>query len=642
MKLTKDDLSNVTITNSINQTFTLGNGFTDGGTSTDNEGHAQLRLNGSFGYGTEQNPVTYTVTLRKTIDHVVFQFVVSSHKWASNNVCPGNDSSKGIDVKFGTGSKVEGTLQLTKSIVIDDDALVANKEFIFTITGADDNNSNFTKTISMKTVGTEKALSTVVSLPAGKYSVVETTPSTYEGYKAATVSYSSASQTSAGSDVTISVGQPTDVTITNTYEKNAPATTSVTVTKVWNHGDVPADMQPESVKVDLMNGTTVVRTIELSTANQWTYTFENLPVKDDDGNDITYTVQENDVPDGYAEVTDSADNGFTITNTAQWDDENVNPASLTIKKVDEENEPLSGAKFTLIKQDATTADTLTATTDENGTCTFTGLTEGYYTLEETTAPDGYKQTNQTWTIVVEKNANPTEIVLTTDNTKFQKVYDCTVSELVVNEDKDEDEYAPLTNGRLTITNEKAPESYSVMLPIQKIVEKKAGSNDPGETTFTFAAMYGGQTETTTTTIKTNGVGTYDGKLTITVPADLFSGGNGRILLQVSEVKGTNSNWSYDDTVYIVLIHVKDYQVDGYEVKPEIAPRATSDQEQKPTALTFTNEYSYKYTPTPLPTPPRPVTSVKTGDMGIALYAGLAILSMTGSAGVILRRRKNDK
>ena len=60
-------------------------------------------------------------------------------------------------------------------------------------------------------------------------------------------------------------------------------------------------------------------------------------------------------------------------------------------------------------------------------------------------------------------------------------------------------------------------------------------------------------------------------------------------------------------------------------------------------ITFENIYSNKYTPTPKPTTPaKPVTSVKTGDMGVALYAGLAILSMTGSAGVILRRRKNDK
>ena len=40
--------------------------------------------------------------------------------------------------------------------------------------------------------------------------------------------------------------------------------------------------------------------------------------------------------------------------------------------------------------------------------------------------------------------------------------------------------------------------------------------------------------------------------------------------------------------------------------------------------------------------PVEVESAKTADAGIALYAGLAILSMTGSAGVVLRRRKNDK
>ena len=37
-----------------------------------------------------------------------------------------------------------------------------------------------------------------------------------------------------------------------------------------------------------------------------------------------------------------------------------------------------------------------------------------------------------------------------------------------------------------------------------------------------------------------------------------------------------------------------------------------------------------------------VESAKTADAGIALYAGLAILSMTGRAGGVLRRRKNDK
>ena len=345
----------------------------------------------------------------------------------------------------------------------------------------------------------------------------------------------------------------------------------------------------------------------------------------------------------YGNVTESqANNGFTIINTLNIKEGELVPATLTIKKVDsnDNTKPLSGATFTLTNADGRLVGGKALVTDENGTCTFTDLPDGYYTLAETKAPDGYKQTNQTWTIVVVKDEEPS-IVLNEDKTAFQKVYDCTVSNLVGNES------VPLTNGLMTITNDKEPEFYTVTLPIQKIVDKKVGSDNPGETKFTFVATkYDEQTEKTTQyglgTITTKGVGTYNGTLKIEVPANLFTDGNDSILLQVSEVKGTDSKWSYDKTVYRVLIYVQDSEV-KYIVNPQIALRATADQEQKPTTLTFTNVYNYKYTPTPRPTTPaKPVTSVKTGDMGVALYAGLAILSMTGSAGVILRRRKNDK
>lgn len=55
-------------------------------------------------------------------------------------------------------------------------------------------------------------------------------------------------------------------------------------------------------------------------------------------------------------------------------------------------------------------------------------------------------------------------------------------------------------------------------------------------------------------------------------------------------------------------------------------------------VTFVNRVKRTTTPSQ----PVEVESAKTADAGIALYAGLAILSMTGSAGVVLRRRKNDK
>ena len=338
----------------------------------------------------------------------------------------------------------------------------------------------------------------------------------------------------------------------------------------------------------------------------------------------------------YGTVSESE--GFTIVNTLNIEEGELIPATLKIKKVDAgDSTPLSGAKFTLTNEDGTFNNT--QETDANGTCTFTGLTEGTYTLTETEAPEDYVKPSTSWTVTVEETKDIQEVPDATGAVVgYKEVTTCTVSmDNVFN-----DNY-----GVFIIPNTKEPAPYTVTLSIQKIVDKKVGSDNPGETKFTFVATkYDEQTEKTTQygleTITTKGVGTYNGKLTIKVPANLFTDGNDSILLQVSEVKGTDSKWSYDNTVYRVLIYVQDSEV-KYIVNPQIALRATAVQEPDPTTLTFTNTYSYKYTPARRPTTPaKPVTSVQTGDMGVALYAGLAILSMTGSAGVILRRRKNDK
>ena len=106
-------------------------------------------------------------------------------------------------------------------------------------------------------------------------------------------------------------------TITNSH---APATTSVSVTKAWVDGDNEDGVRPDSVTVQLKaNGEPEGDVVTLNANNQWTYTWKDLAVKSA-GKNIAYTVEETNVPAGYEpEVTGTAKDGFTITNTIKQD-----------------------------------------------------------------------------------------------------------------------------------------------------------------------------------------------------------------------------------------------------------------------------------------------------------------------------------
>ncbi|MGM9941390.1 MAG: Cna B-type domain-containing protein [Bulleidia sp.] len=99
--------------------------------------------------------------------------------------------------------------------------------------------------------------------------------------------------------------------ITNTFHN----TRVISVTKVWDDEDNADELRPDSVTVELIaNENKTGTTAELSENNQWTAYFE-VPIYRE-GETITYTVVENDIPEGYtAEVSGEASTGFTITNT---------------------------------------------------------------------------------------------------------------------------------------------------------------------------------------------------------------------------------------------------------------------------------------------------------------------------------------
>ena len=101
----------------------------------------------------------------------------------------------------------------------------------------------------------------------------------------------------------------------------------------------------------------------------------------------TYYVKEISAPQGY--ILDSEPSaGITIKKTAAhgtitMTNEKYTVGSITIKKVDENGNPLAGAEFTLLP------GRISETTGANGIAVFDGLTEGTYTIIETKSPTGY-------------------------------------------------------------------------------------------------------------------------------------------------------------------------------------------------------------------------------------------------------------
>lgn len=94
------------------------------------------------------------------------------------------------------------------------------------------------------------------------------------------------------------------------------ATTSVSVEKVWEDEDDHDGIRPQSVSVQLYaDGEPSGNPVQLNKENNWKHTFENVP-KYSAGKEITYTVNEVEVPDEYtATVEGSAAQGFFITNS---------------------------------------------------------------------------------------------------------------------------------------------------------------------------------------------------------------------------------------------------------------------------------------------------------------------------------------
>ena len=124
---------------------------------------------------------------------------------------------------------------------------------------------------------------------------------------------------------TLEIAQLTDggYNITNTH---TPETTSISGTKHWDDNDNQDGARPNEITVNLLADGVIYKTIIVTEATDWTYTFEDLPVYRDHGTEIVYTISEEAV-DYYTTTYDKFDiinthtpNKINVKVTKVWDD----------------------------------------------------------------------------------------------------------------------------------------------------------------------------------------------------------------------------------------------------------------------------------------------------------------------------------
>ena len=179
----------------------------------------------------------------------------------------------------------------------------------------------------------------------------------------------------------------TVTTLTNTY---APEKVSITGTKTWNDANNQDGKRPTSIKISLFANGNVVKSLDVTAATNWTYSFTDLP-KYEAGTEIKYTVGEEAVADYETKV-----EGYNITNTHK-------PATLDITGTktwnDSNNQDGKRPKSITVNllANGIITDTKTVTADDNWTYSFADLPkyangqEITYTVSELTVP-GYTTT----------------------------------------------------------------------------------------------------------------------------------------------------------------------------------------------------------------------------------------------------------
>ena len=130
---------------------------------------------------------------------------------------------------------------------------------------------------------------------------------------------------------TVTTDKDGKYTVTNTH---APEKTSVKGHKIWKDEENKDGIRPASITVKLLaDGKETGQTATVSETSGWTYEFTGLD-RYQEGKEITYTVEEVNVPDGYIASVE----GYNITNTHT-------PEKPTPGKPNEPGKPKKGGEL---------------------------------------------------------------------------------------------------------------------------------------------------------------------------------------------------------------------------------------------------------------------------------------------------------
>ena len=205
---------------------------------------------------------------------------------------------------------------------------------------------------------------------------------------------------------------------------HTPGRTSRTVEKIWNDGNDRDRVRPNSITVQLYetvdgNKKASGDAVTLNQANNWSYTWNDLFVKED-GKEIAYSVEEVNVPDKYEVQIEETGTKFIITNTynptvvsktveKRWDDhddtDRLRPGSIQVMLLaDGKRAEVAAAVVTLNAANGWkhTWEDLPANHEGNPIS---------YTVEEVEVPNGYSVNvvNDGDVITVTNTHNPSTV-----------------------------------------------------------------------------------------------------------------------------------------------------------------------------------------------------------------------------------------